>query len=144
MPRWPNGKSSLKENLLSPPKPGYNPIPPPLAASPTNSAASPKRGRGRPAGSFKFKTPPPKPVVLVDGKPRGPGRPVGSIKKIPEAHAKRHTNTRLSHHETITRSSHDAVGVPEISNPSVERVQQRESSQGVQPCQAVSCTSSYP
>ena len=138
MPRWPNGKSSLKENLLSPPKPGYNPIPPPLAASPrtppSNSAASPKRGRGRPAGSFKLKPPPPKPVVLVNGKPRGPGRPVGSIKKQPKAHQTRETNRRSSHHA--------AEKFSEILNPSVERAQ-RETSQGVQPCQAVSCTHDF-
>jgi hypothetical protein len=171
MPRWPNGKSSPKENLLSPRKPVYNPIPPPLAASPrtppSNSAASPKRGRGRPAGSFKFKPPPPKPVVLVNGKPRGPGRPVGSIKKQPKAHQTRDTNRRSTHHASDTNrrstqhasdtnrrstqhasdtnrrsTQHAAETFAQILNPSVERAQ-RETSQGVQPSQAVSCTHDF-
>ena len=60
-----------------------NPIPEPISEDaqqrnfpkPDQQHNSPKRGRGRPVGSFKVKHKTFKPVVLIDGQPRRPGRP---------------------------------------------------------------------
>ena len=71
----PKSRFVSRESDLTPGKAKLSPAPF------SHGALSPKRGRGRPVGSFKVKSHRPKPVALIDGVPRRPGRPIGSTKK---------------------------------------------------------------
>jgi hypothetical protein len=109
-------------------------------------ATSVQRRRGRPMGSFKVKSSPPKPVFFVDGRPRRPGRPVGSTKKQQPLKRRREKRAveadaisgdgHLSNHlQRATRSGENACN-PDISqsNASLQRMQRMLSPGDHCPC----------